>query len=395
MIWPLVILGGYLLGSVSPSYILGRLLKGIDIREHGTHNAGTVNTYKLLGIGPAIITAAFDLFKGLLAMLLGHLAGGSALLVFLAGLAAVLGHVFPFYLRFRGGQGVATAVAILIYYLVVFYTRGWLPLASLLVLAISVVSFSYIGRKGEVVASVILPLLAVFVIVFKTPSPYLYFILTTTAYILLIDILNIRNQKLLQISSLKDRGVIGWRLYIRPLAFLLIVFYLQADKKSALTLIGTVALFFLLLDLVRLFSKKVNFFFFYKIKRVYREKEYKTFSSITIFLFAYFLTVLLFEKGIAVLATSYLTFGDFFSKFFGIQFGRKKIFEKTLEGSLAHLSACLAAGYLLLRYVSIPVPTYLVGALTASLTEVLPLGVDDNISVSLLSASTMYVLHLF
>lgn len=395
MIWPLFILGGYVLGSVSPSYILGRLLKGIDIREHGTHNAGTVNVYQLLGLGPAVITAAFDLFKGLLAMLLGHLAGGSPLLVFLAGLAAVLGHVLPFYLRFRGGQGVATATAILIYYLVILYTHGWLPVVSLLLLAVSVISFSYIGRKGEIVGSVVLPLLAIFVIVFKTPSPYLYFILSIILYILFINILNIQNQKLLRISFLKEKGEIGWRLYIRPLAFLLVLFYLRADKKSALTLIGAVALFFLLLDLVRLLSKKVNFFFFHKIKQVYREKEYKTFSSITIFLFAYFLTVLLFEKGIAVLATSYLTFGDFFSKFFGIQFGRKKIFEKTLEGSLAHLSACLTAGYLLLRYVSIPVPTYLLGALIASLSEVLPLSVDDNFSVSLLSASTMYVLHLF
>jgi glycerol-3-phosphate acyltransferase PlsY len=393
--WPFCILGGYLLGSISPSYILGKLLTGIDIRKHGTCNAGTINAYKVLGFGPAVVTATFDLLKGLLAMYLCHLAGGSPLFVHLAGLAAILGHVFPFYLKFRGGQGVATATAILIYYLVVFYAKAWFPPASLLLLAISVISFSYIGRKGEIVGSVILPLLAIFILVFSPPSPYFYFILSIIVYILFINILNIRSQKLLKISSLKEKGIIGWRLYIRPLAFLFIVFYLSTEKKKALTLIGSIALFFILLDLIRLLSKKINFFFFNRMKRVYKEKEYKTFSSITIFLFAYFLTVLLFEKGIAALATSYLTFGDFFSKFFGLHFGRKKIFEKTLEGSLAHLNACLVAGCILLHYVSIPVPAYLLGALMASLSELLPLGIDDNFSVSLLSASTMYILRLF
>jgi glycerol-3-phosphate acyltransferase PlsY len=395
MVWPFCILGGYLFGSVSPSYILGKVLKGIDIRQHGTRNAGTINAYKLLGLWPAVITATFDLSKGLLAMYLCYLAGGSPLFVHLAGVAAVLGHVFPFYLRFRGGQGVATATAILIYYLVVFYTKGWLPPASLLLLAVGVISFGYIGRKEEIVALVILPLLSVLILVFSPYSPSIYFILSIIAYILFINILNIWSQKLLDIPSLTGKGVIGWRLYIRPLAFLLIVYYLHAEKKSALTLIGSITLFFLLLDLMRLLSQKINIFFFYKVKQFYREKEYRKFSSITIFLLAYFLTVLLFEKSIAVLAVSYLTFGDFFSKFFGLLFGRKKLFEKSLEGSLAHLNACLATGAILLHFDSIPLLAYFLGAFIATLSEVLPLGIDDNFSVSLLSAATMYVFRLF
>jgi glycerol-3-phosphate acyltransferase PlsY len=395
MIWPLSLLGGYLLGSISPSYILGRLLRHIDIRKLGDGNAGTVNTYKLLGLWPAVVTAIFDLSKGLLAMFLCRAAGGPPVLAFLAAFAAVLGHVFPFYLRFRGGQGVATAVAILMYELVVIYSRGWLPPSSLLILAVSVVSFSYISRKGEVVASVVLPLMGLFALVYRVPSPHLYFFLGIGGYILLVNILNIREQKFLNMASFKEKGVVGWRLYIRPLAFALIFYYLYAGKKDVLTLVGSVTLFFLLLDLVRLFSRRVNVFFFQKIKRVYKEKEYRTFSSITLFLFAYFLTFLLFDKPIAILATSFLTFGDFFSKFFGILFGRTRIFEKTLEGSLAHLTACLVAGYLILGYIDIPALTYLAGAVMATVAEVLPLGVDDNFSVSLFSASIMYVLHLF
>lgn len=395
MLWLLCLPAGYLLGSISPSFILGKIIKGIDIREHGTKNAGTVNAYRLLGLWPAVLTAAYDLLKGLLAMYLCALAGGSPLFIHLAGLAAIAGHVFPFYLRFRGGQGVATATAIMIYYLIIFYVRSWLPLSSLLLLAFCVVSFSYIGRKGEIVGSVILPLLAVFILVFSPRSPYFYFLLSVIVYILFINVLNLQRQRLLPLSSLKSGDVIGWRLYLRPLAFMLVIFYLQTDKKRALTAIGGIALFFLLLDLIRLFSPRINIFFFQKIRKIYRGKERKKFSSITIFLFALFLTILLFEKSIAVLAASFLTFGDFFSKFFGLLFGRRQIFEKTWEGSLAHLNACLISGYLLLHYVSLSAFAFLAGALVASISEVLPLGIDDNFSVSLLSASTMSVYILF
>ena len=158
----LIIFGGYLTGSISPAYMLGKLLKKIDIREVGTKNAGTMNTYHILGLLPAVITAIFDLSKGLLVMYIAHLLGASPLIIHLAGMAAILGHVFPFYLNFRGGQGVAIATAMMIYYLVLFYTKGWLPWESLLLLAFCVFSFHRIGKKGEIIGSVILPCLGIF-----------------------------------------------------------------------------------------------------------------------------------------------------------------------------------------------------------------------------------------
>lgn len=395
MLWPWCVIGGYLLGSVSPAFILGKLIKGIDIRECGTHNAGTVNTFHVLGLGPAIITAAFDLMKGLLAMYLCWLAGGSPFFIHLAGLAAILGHVFPFYLGFRGGQGVATATAMLIFYLVTFTSQGWLPSSSLFLLGWCVLCFSWIARKGEIVGLVILSFLSFFVLAFPAPSSYRFFLLSIVGYILFINIFNICKQKILDLSLLKAKGVIGWRLYLRPVAFLLLIYYLHAEKKSALILIGSITLFFLLADLTRLFSPSINVFFFRRVKAIYKDKEYKRFSSMTIFLFALFLTVLLFEEEVAVLASAYLIFGDFFSKVFGLCFGRRRIFEKSLEGSLAHLNICLVAGFILMFYFSIPEHLYLVGALVASVSEVLPLGIDDNFSVSLLSGSAMYVVRFF
>jgi len=395
MIWAISLLIGYLLGSISPSFILGKLLKNIDIREHGTKNAGTVNTYKTLGLIPALITALFDISKGLLAMYLVHVLGAPLLCVNLAGLAAIIGHVFPFYLKFRGGQGVAIATAMLVYYLTIFYRNQWLPYKTLIFLVIAVFSFAYIAKKGELVGISILPLLGIFIVVFSPFQIYQVFILVIISYILFINILNIHHEKLIKPKTDKEKKELNWRLYLRPLAAVLIINYMKTDKRETLVLIGSIVIFFLVLDLIRLFSNKINVFFFKHVKDLYKTKEYKKFSSITLFLFATFLTILLFEKNIATLAVSFLIFGDFFSKFYGILFGRKKIFEKTFEGSLAHFNACLISGYIMLQFVSLPLHVYLTGALIATTSEVLPLGVDDNFSVALLSASTMFVFHLF
>ncbi|MFW6131476.1 MAG: glycerol-3-phosphate acyltransferase [Candidatus Aminicenantaceae bacterium] len=94
--WGLILFGSYLLGSISPSYILGKLLKNINIRDEGEKNAGTVNAYHLLGFWPAVVTALFDLSKGLLAMYLAHILGASPVLIHLTGFAVIFGHIFPF-----------------------------------------------------------------------------------------------------------------------------------------------------------------------------------------------------------------------------------------------------------------------------------------------------------
>lgn len=386
---------GYLIGSLSPSYFLGKVLHSVDIRELGTKNAGTVNAYKVLGLGPAIMTIIFDLSKGLFVMHTAYLLGAPPILVHLTACAAILGHVFPFYLNFRGGQGVATATAILIYYLGMFCVNRWLPLESLVFLAFCVFSFLYITKIGEFIGSVILPVLGISILVFSPSQEYSFFILSIIGYIWFIDMLNIHNNKLLPVFSKKIKHEINWRLFIRPAAILLAIYYLNNTKREALMLTGILTLIFLLLDFTRLLSKKINTFFFKKIKDLYKPKEYKKFSSMTNFLVAIFITFLLFEKSIAILATLFLIFGDFFSKFFGIYFGRTQIFQKSLEGSLAHFNACLLVGYLFLHFVSVPITVYLAGAFVATCTELLPMGIDDNLSVAILSASAMSAFQLF
>lgn len=115
MIYFLVIaVGAYLLGSIPTSVWLGRALKGVDLREHGSGNAGATNAFRVLGKPIGTVVLLLDMLKGYLAVSLSHLQAevdpGTELwmLVRMAlGLLAVLGHIFPLFAGFRGGKGVA------------------------------------------------------------------------------------------------------------------------------------------------------------------------------------------------------------------------------------------------------------------------------------------------
>jgi glycerol-3-phosphate acyltransferase PlsY len=103
----------YLLGSVPSSYIAGRM-RGIDLRRHGSGNLGATNTFRVLGPRIAAPVMIFDVLKGFVpAAVLPALAGMPTLGWTLAfGVAAIMGHVFSVFVRFRGGKGVATAAGV-------------------------------------------------------------------------------------------------------------------------------------------------------------------------------------------------------------------------------------------------------------------------------------------
>ncbi|NMC41204.1 MAG: glycerol-3-phosphate 1-O-acyltransferase PlsY [Bacteroidales bacterium] len=112
---------GYLLGSVPSAVWAGKIFHGIDIREHGSGNAGATNVIRVLGWKTGIPVMLADIAKGWFAALLPHLlnaAGkGSSLeinMMIVAGLAAIAGHVYPVFAGFRGGKGVGTTVGVLI-----------------------------------------------------------------------------------------------------------------------------------------------------------------------------------------------------------------------------------------------------------------------------------------
>jgi glycerol-3-phosphate acyltransferase PlsY len=117
----LALLSAYLLGSIATAVWVGKKFHGIDVREHGSGNAGATNVIRVLGWKTGVPVLLIDVFKGWLAAMLPvflSLAGqGTALITnlqILAGMAAVLGHIFPVFAGFRGGKGVATIFGVLL-----------------------------------------------------------------------------------------------------------------------------------------------------------------------------------------------------------------------------------------------------------------------------------------
>ena len=146
----LVLALAYLLGSIPFGYLAGRL-RGVDIRKTGSRNTGATNVFRTLGRGMGIAVMAADILKGLAAVLIAR-----ALLddpwPLAAAALAVAGHVFPVWLRFRGGKGVAVAAGALI---------GVMPLVSLTLVALwvaIVVTTRYVSLASVVCALALTPL---------------------------------------------------------------------------------------------------------------------------------------------------------------------------------------------------------------------------------------------
>jgi len=168
----IAIIIGYLLGSIPSAYLAGRLRKGVDIREVGSKNMGAMNVYYEVGRVEAVLVTLADLGKGIGAILLVRWLLGIPpkfdLLTGLTAAAAILGHIFPVFLKFRGGKGAATAIGILIFLMpwavpflfIVFavallITRNPTFSYSLLLIVFPFVAgFIYVDRYGEPLALV-------------------------------------------------------------------------------------------------------------------------------------------------------------------------------------------------------------------------------------------------
>jgi len=113
----------YLIGSVPSAVWIGKAFYGIDVREHGSGNAGATNVFRVLGKGPGVVVLLMDIFKGYLALQLAFVSGeylpSSQQYVnfkLIMGVASLTGHIFPVFAGFRGGKGVAIMLGILIFW---------------------------------------------------------------------------------------------------------------------------------------------------------------------------------------------------------------------------------------------------------------------------------------
>ena len=158
-----LLLISYLVGSIPTSIIMGRVTRGIDIRDHGSGNAGATNAFRVLGWKPALVVVVVDLFKGWLAaaLLAGLTFGGllgevpfdnPPLTAILCGTAAVLGHTFTIFAGFKGGKGVGALAGMLIHLFPVTVLLG------LAVWILVLITTGYVGL-GSVAAVSLLPLI--------------------------------------------------------------------------------------------------------------------------------------------------------------------------------------------------------------------------------------------
>lgn len=111
----IAIISGYLLGSIPSAYVATRLKKNLDIREVGSRNMGAINVYNEAGLPAAVLVFLADAGKGIAAIVLARWLGVSLEFQLLAGLAVIIGHIFPVFLKFRGGKGGAAAIGVLLF----------------------------------------------------------------------------------------------------------------------------------------------------------------------------------------------------------------------------------------------------------------------------------------
>ena len=154
-------IAGYLLGSLNSSLLVGKFYN-TDIRKHGSGNAGTTNTLRVLGRKAALFVLFGDILKGILAYLAGFyitgvLSGfeltGTTIAAMAAGTSAIVGHVWPLYFGFKGGKGVLTSLAVL-------FMIDWQIALILLVLFIIIVLLTKFVSLGSVVCATLFPIIS-------------------------------------------------------------------------------------------------------------------------------------------------------------------------------------------------------------------------------------------
>jgi glycerol-3-phosphate acyltransferase PlsY len=146
----------YLLGSISFSYLITKIVLRDDIRNHGSGNAGATNTLRVLGLFPAVLVLLLDVLKGVVAIGIAKWLGEQAWLLPFAGFMAIIGHNWPVFFGFRGGKGVATTIG-------VFATLFFMPSVYAGILAVVLIALTRYVSLGSLLFVVAAPVFALFI----------------------------------------------------------------------------------------------------------------------------------------------------------------------------------------------------------------------------------------
>lgn len=324
---------GYVLGSLSPGYLLGRLIKHKDIRTVGNKNTGATNTYRNVGPIYGIIAGVFDIGKPALAYWLALVWFGiGADAAIGAGLASVIGHNYPFYLGFRGGKGMAALIGLST--ITLFYTQSWYALALVI---------------GAIV--------------------YILRISTKVRW-------QFSGRRLLKLSAL-----------VIPLGFLR-----EPELVLAFVWYGLVVV--AVFEVVRSFSPSVNRWYLRR-KGFAKEKETVRLTGYTLFFISAFVVLTFFPSDIAVFALTLFVVGDTMAPIggkLGVLFLRKEITHgKNGGGALAIFVFGSLAGVFLssLAGLDLTLGFIVASALAVVILDLFSFVIDDNLLIPIGSALVM------
>lgn len=176
----LILIASYLIGSIPNGLIIGKMTKGVDIRQFGSKNIGATNAYRILGPWPALGVLITDIAKGVAGVYIGQMVLGTPLASLVGGIASIAGHNWSIFLGFKGGRGVATALGViavlmpkvtaivfLVWAAIVYFTR-YVSLASIVGAAIAPPLIWLFSERTEYLVFGLIA--AVFVIVRHRPN---------------------------------------------------------------------------------------------------------------------------------------------------------------------------------------------------------------------------------
>jgi glycerol-3-phosphate acyltransferase PlsY len=175
-----VVIGSYLIGSIPSGLIMGKLRR-VDIREYGSGNIGTTNVLRTLGARYGALVLIADVFKGVIAVLLARYIIGTPMGEMGAGFAAVAGHDWSLFLKFKGGRGVATSLG------GILPLAMWAPLAAVagVVVFVSIIALTRYVSLGSIAGSLsAVVAMAVFMGLDRVPWEYLVYIVVVVALII-------------------------------------------------------------------------------------------------------------------------------------------------------------------------------------------------------------------
>jgi glycerol-3-phosphate acyltransferase PlsY len=147
---------GYLVGSISSGYIVGRIYRNVDLRKVGSGSTGATNTFRTLGTGAGLLVAVLDILKGALAVLFAQFVfpdgnGGRPLAEAVAAVCAVAGHCWPVTLRGRGGRGVATGFGALLF----VATPAWASAVAFFAIALGLTRMVSVSSLASVLGALV------------------------------------------------------------------------------------------------------------------------------------------------------------------------------------------------------------------------------------------------